>query len=93
MGSKKCGRIGVATFFLCHNSITMDQGALAVAFGLCAGAGLSTTIGALFVFVPRFQNTAALAGSLAFAAGVMIYVSMIEIVVKSYDEFELHFDE
>lgn len=33
---------------------------------------------ALFVFVPRFQNTAALAGSLAFAAGVMIYVSMVE---------------
>lgn len=70
----------------------MDQHALAKAFGLCAGAGLSTTIGALFVFVPRFQNTAALAGSLAFAAGVMIYVSMVEIIVKSYEEFELHFD-
>ena len=33
---------------------------------------------ALFVFIPRFQNTAALAASLAFAAGVMIYVSMVE---------------
>jgi len=57
-----------------------------VAFALVIGAALSTGLGASVVFFPSFVKLASkrvLAGSLAFAAGVMIYVSLIEIFQKS----------
>jgi len=66
---------------------------LAVAFALTAGAGMSTALGAACVFFPQTHNRFFLGGSLAFAAGVMIYVSLVEIMVKSEDEMAVHFDE
>jgi len=66
---------------------------LGVAFALTAAAGLSTTIGAAVVFVPSFHTPQFLGMSLAFASGVMLYVSYIEIFFKSLEEFELHYDE
>jgi len=63
---------------------------VAVAFGLVIGAAMSTGLGASVVFFPRLVRLASkrvLASSLAFAAGVMIYVSLIEIFQKSKGAF------
>ena len=53
------------------------------AFGLTLFAGLSTGIGSLIAFVSDKTNTRFLSGALGFSAGVMIYVSMIEIFPKA----------
>ncbi len=55
------------------------------AFGLTLFAGLSTGIGSILAFFSKGFNPKFLAGSLGFSAGVMIYVSMIEIFVKAKD--------
>ncbi|MFO7940417.1 MAG: zinc transporter ZupT [Bacteroidales bacterium] len=54
-----------------------------IAFGLTLFAGLSTGIGSLMAFFTHSTNTRFLAISLGFSAGVMIYVSMIEIFQKA----------
>lgn len=53
------------------------------AFSLTLLAGLATGIGSLIALVAKKTNTKFLAVSLGFSAGVMIYVSMIEIFVKA----------
>jgi len=55
------------------------------AFGLTLFAGLSTGIGSALAFLTKKTNTRFLAVSLGFSAGVMIYVSMVEIFVKAKD--------
>lgn len=55
------------------------------AFGLTLFAGLSTGIGSALAFFTKKTNTKFLSVSLGFSAGVMIYVSMVEIFVKSKD--------
>jgi len=55
------------------------------AFGLTMLAGLATGIGSLLAFFTSTTNTKFLSLSLGFSAGVMIYVSMIEIFVKAKD--------
>jgi len=55
------------------------------AFALTLFAGLSTGIGSAMAFMSKQFNPKFLAGSLGFSAGVMIYVSMIEIFVKAKD--------
>ncbi len=55
------------------------------AFTLTLFAGLSTGIGSAMAFMSKQFNPKFLAGSLGFSAGVMIYVSMIEIFVKAKD--------
>ena len=55
------------------------------AFGLTLFAGLSTGIGSLLGFMSKKFNPKFLAGALGFSAGVMIYVSFIEIFVKARD--------
>jgi len=62
----------------------------ALAFGLTLGAGLCTTIGAAVVFNDKLvflANKEFLASSLGVAAGVMLYVSFVEIFVKSVGGF------
>jgi ZIP family zinc transporter len=62
-----------------------------VAFALVTAAGLSTTIGAAAVFFQRLVTLASksvLAAGLGFSGGVMLYVSFVEIFVKSQDAFE-----
>lgn len=56
---------------------------LLLAFGLTLMAGLSTGIGSVLAFFTSRTNTKFLSISLGFSAGVMIYVSMIEIFVKA----------
>ncbi|MEW5845792.1 MAG: zinc transporter ZupT [Bacteroidota bacterium] len=50
-----------------------------IAFGLTLFAGLSTGIGSAIAFFSRHTNTKFLSLALGFSAGVMIYVSFIEI--------------
>lgn len=63
-----------------------------LAFGIVAAAGLSTTIGAALAFIMPYSRSPKnlfLAACLAIAAGVMIYVSFVEIfTVKAIDEFK-----
>lgn len=61
---------------------------VAIAFALVIGAGLSTTIGAAFAFCGNIANENFLAISLGVSAGVMIYVSFVEIFsIKAIDGF------
>ncbi|MBS4537463.1 zinc transporter ZupT [Clostridium sp. D2Q-11] len=53
------------------------------AFGLTVFAGLSTGIGSALAFFTKKTNTKFLSASLGFSAGVMIYVSFVEIFVKA----------
>ncbi len=55
------------------------------AFGLTIFAGLATGIGSLMSFFSKKFNPKVLAASLGFSAGVMLYVSMIEIFFKAKD--------
>lgn len=54
-----------------------------LAFLLTLIAGLSTGIGSLIAFFSRHTNKRFLSISLGFSAGVMIYVSMVEILGKA----------
>ena len=54
-----------------------------LAFGLTLFAGLATGIGSTLGFFTRHTNTRFLAVALGFSAGVMIYVSFVEILVKA----------
>lgn len=61
-----------------------------LAFGLVIMAGLSTAIGAAAVYfkpLVKLANHPILACGLGFSAGVMIYVSFVEIFVKSNEAF------
>ncbi|MFH1652812.1 MAG: zinc transporter ZupT [Pseudomonadota bacterium] len=53
------------------------------AFGLTLFAGLSTGFGSLIAFVAKTTNKKFLSVALGFSAGVMIYISMIEIFFKA----------
>ncbi|AQQ70591.1 Zinc transporter ZupT [Limihaloglobus sulfuriphilus] len=56
------------------------------AFGLTLFAGLSTSVGAAIAFFAKHTNTKLLTGSLGFSAGVMIYISLVEIFFKAKNE-------
>ena len=60
----------------------MEENVL-LAFTLTLLAGLATGIGSLIAFFAKTTNTKFLSASLGFSAGVMIYVSMVEIFVKA----------
>lgn len=56
------------------------------AFLLVTGAGLCTALGASVVFFPSLANLAkphVLAISLAFASGIMVYISLVDIYTKA----------
>ncbi|GFM37514.1 zinc transporter ZupT [Desulfovibrio psychrotolerans] len=60
---------------------TNDQ--VLFAFGLTVLAGLSTGIGSAIAFLTRQTNTRFLSVAMGFSAGVMLYVSFVEIFVKA----------
>ncbi|WP_027389566.1 zinc transporter ZupT [Chrysiogenes arsenatis] len=64
-----------------------STGAIVFAFSLTLFAGLSTGIGGLLALFIRQKNTVALSVGLGLSAGVMIYVSFVEILPKSVDSF------
>jgi ZIP family zinc transporter len=60
-----------------------------IAFGLTLFAGLATGVGSALAFFAKRTNTRFLSVALGFSAGVMIYVSMIEIFVKARDSLSI----
>ncbi len=54
-----------------------------LAFGLTAIAGLSTGIGSLIALVAKQTNQTFLSASLGFSAGIMIYVSFMEMMPEA----------
>jgi ZIP family zinc transporter len=62
------------------------------ALGLTVFAGMSTGVGSAMAFLSKKFNPKLLAGSLGFSAGVMIYVSLVEIFVKARDSLTRAFD-
>ena len=53
-----------------------------IAFGLTIFAGLATGIGSAIAFLAKRSNYRFLSISTGFSAGVMLYVSFVEILVK-----------
>jgi ZIP family zinc transporter len=62
------------------------------ALGLTLFAGLSTGIGSALAFYTKKTNEKFLSLALGFSAGVMIYVSMIEIFVKARTSLETYYN-
>jgi ZIP family zinc transporter len=60
-----------------------DSETIFFAFGLTLFAGLATGIGSVLAFFTKKTNTSFLSVALGFSAGVMIYVSFVEIFVKA----------
>ena len=65
------------------------DGNILFAFALTVFAGLATGIGSLLAFFTKRTNTKFLSMALGFSAGVMIYVSLVEIFVKAKDALVL----
>jgi len=63
------------------------------ALGLTVFAGLSTGIGSALAFFSKKTNESFLSGALGFSAGVMIYVSMIEIFPKARASLENYYGD
>lgn len=61
----------------------MDWHSIIFAFSLTLFAGLATGVGSVIAFFAHSTNTRFLSLSLGFSAGVMIYVSLIEIFSKA----------
>lgn len=65
-----------------------------IAFAICGLAALCTILGAGILFNIKQPNPRLLAFGLAFAGGAMVYVSLVEIFVKSQHAFsDLHADK
>lgn len=59
----------------------------AQAFAMSLGAGMATGIGACFVLCTTSLNRSLLAMTMSFSAGVMVYVSLVEVVAVSDEYF------
>ena len=67
------------------------SGSVGFAFGLTLLAGLATGVGSALAFFAKRTNLRLLAQTLAFSAGVMLYVSFMEILPASSDHLAPHF--
>ena len=64
-----------------------EWGAIGIAFLLTLFAGLSTGIGAVMAFMLKNRSTVPLSVGLGFSAGVMIYISLSDILPLAQVEF------
>ena len=64
-----------------------------IAFALTLFAGLSTGIGSALAFFTKRTNTKALSIALGFSAGVMLYVSFIEMMPAGFERAQSAFGE
>jgi len=69
------------------------EGNIWFALGLTVFAGLSTGIGSLIGFMSKEFKPRFLSAALGFSAGVMIYVSLVEIFVKARDSLSIGMGE
>ena len=72
-------------------SPAFTSGSVGFAFGLTLLAGLATGVGSALAFFAKRTNLRLLAQTLAFSAGVMLYVSFMEILPASSLHLEPHF--
>lgn len=63
-----------------------------LALGLTLIAGLSTGIGGLMSFFSKTTNTRFLSAALGLSAGVMVYVSLLEMMPEAYEKIAETFD-
>ncbi len=70
-----------------------STGSFLVAFTLTLIAGLSTGIGSAMAFFAKKTNTNFLSIALGFSAGVMIYISFVELYAHGSDSFIAHYGE
>jgi len=68
----------------------MSEHTICIAFGLTMIAGLATGIGSLIALLSKHTNTKFLCASLGFSAGVMLYVSFMELIPTAKDALILH---
>ncbi|MGE4264860.1 MAG: zinc transporter ZupT [Desulfovibrio sp.] len=66
----------------------MDPQRILFAFGLTLFAGLATGLGSALAFFTRQTSTRFLSVALGFSAGVMLYVSFVEIMAKARDALQ-----
>ncbi len=71
----------------------MDNQTILIAFLLTIIAGLSTGIGSFIAFIAKRTNTNFLSFALGLSAGVMIYVSFMEMLPQSLDSLSATFGE
>jgi len=71
----------------------MESGNILFAFTLTLLAGLSTTVGSLMAFASKKFSPKFLSGALGLSAGVMIYVSFIEIFPKARESLSFVYGE
>jgi len=71
----------------------MSEHTIWLAFGLTMIAGLATGIGSLIALIAKRTNTKFLCISLGFSAGVMLYVSFMDLIPMAKQELVSHFDE
>jgi ZIP family zinc transporter len=74
-----------------HALSAFTSGSVRFAFGLTLLAGLATGLGSALAFFAKRTNLRLLAQSLAFSAGVMLYVSFVEILPKAAGHLAEHF--
>jgi len=71
----------------------MEEPNILLAFALTAIAGLSTGIGSIIALMAKHTNTKFLCASLGFSAGVMIYVSFMEMMPQAKEALISVYDE
>ena len=71
----------------------MSTDNLLFAFGLTLFAGLATGVGSFIGLLHKKFNPKFLAASLGFSAGVMIYVSLVEIFAKAKDSLSMEYGD
>ena len=64
----------------------LDFTTIMIALGLTLAAGMSTALGALLAFMTKSTNKKFLSGSLGLSAGVMIYVSFMELMPEALEK-------
>ena len=69
----------------------ITQSNFVMAFSLTLLAGLATAIGGMIAFVTKKDNLKALSISLGFSAGVMIFISLVDIIPGAENLLKTHF--
>lgn len=64
-----------------------------IAFGLTAFAGLATGVGSVIAFAAKRTNTRFLSVATGFSAGVMLYISFVEIFLKGSERLAVAYGD